>query len=65
MKAANEHSRFCYDYSMSELADFFVLIGAILLSGLAIDYLGRKTRLPRVTLLLLFGLSLALPGSTS
>jgi Kef-type K+ transport system membrane component KefB len=40
---------------MGSLTDFFVLIGAILLLGLATDYLGRKTRLPRVTLLLLFG----------
>jgi Kef-type K+ transport system membrane component KefB len=40
---------------MGSLTDFFVLIGAILLLSLATDYLGRKTRLPRVTLLLLFG----------
>ncbi len=40
---------------MANLTDFFVLIGAILLLSLATDYLGRKTRLPRVTLLLLFG----------
>lgn len=41
--------------SMGSLTDFFFLIGAILLLSLATDYLGRKTRLPRVTLLLLFG----------
>ncbi len=40
---------------MANLTDFFVLIGAILLLSLATDYLGQKTRLPRVTLLLLFG----------
>ena len=40
---------------MGSLTDFFVLIGAILLLSLATDYLGQKTRLPRVTLLLLFG----------
>lgn len=40
---------------MAGLSSFFLLTGAILLAGLAIDYLGRRTRLPRVTLLLLFG----------
>lgn len=40
---------------MASLSESFILIGAILLSGLAINYLGRMTRLPRVTLLLLFG----------
>jgi Kef-type K+ transport system membrane component KefB len=40
---------------MAYLSESFILIGAILLSGLAIDYLGKMTRLPRVTLLLLFG----------
>ncbi|MES0372060.1 MAG: cation:proton antiporter [Mariprofundaceae bacterium] len=40
---------------MTYLSESFILIGAILLSGLAIDYLARMTRLPRVTLLILFG----------
>jgi len=40
---------------MASLSESLILIGAILLSGLAIDYLARMTRLPRVTLLLLFG----------
>ena len=40
---------------MAPLAESFIIIGAVLLSGLAINYLGRMTRLPRVTLLLLFG----------
>jgi Kef-type K+ transport system membrane component KefB len=40
---------------MAPLAESFILIGAVLLAGLAINYLGRMTRLPRVTLLLLFG----------
>lgn len=40
---------------MTGLTEAFVLIGAILLAGLAVDFLGRKTSLPRVTLLLLFG----------
>jgi len=40
---------------MFDLAGFFILTGTVFLAGLAIDYLGRKTRLPRVTLLLLFG----------
>jgi len=40
---------------MTGLTEVFILIGATLLAGLAIDYLGKQTRLPRVTLLLLFG----------
>ncbi|MBN2644054.1 MAG: cation:proton antiporter [Desulfuromonadaceae bacterium] len=35
---------------------FLLNIGAIFLLGIATDYLGRRTPLPRVTLLLLFGL---------
>lgn len=34
----------------------FVTLGALFLGGLAADHLGRRTRLPRVTLLLLLGL---------
>ncbi|ASQ90763.1 sodium:proton antiporter [Prosthecochloris sp. GSB1] len=37
---------------------FLITLGAILLVGLATDLLGRKTSLPRVTLLLLFGMLL-------
>lgn len=37
-------------------AEFLLTLGAILLAGLAIDLLGKKTFLPRVTLLLLFGM---------
>jgi len=40
---------------MGSSTNFFVLIGAILILSLATDYIGQKTRLPRVTLLLLFG----------
>ncbi|MDH5181904.1 MAG: cation:proton antiporter [Gammaproteobacteria bacterium] len=35
---------------------FFITIGCLLLLGLATDLLGRRTRLPRVTLLLIFGI---------
>ena len=37
-------------------AEFLLTLGAILLAGLAIDLLGKKTLLPRVTLLLIFGM---------
>lgn len=41
---------------MPAAAQMFIAIGCILLLGLATDLLGRRTRLPRVTLLLLFGM---------
>ncbi len=47
---------------MGSFTGFFILTGAILLSGLALDYLGKKTGLPRVTLLLLFGLLIGPSG---
>ncbi|MBY4676957.1 cation:proton antiporter [Marinobacterium arenosum] len=37
-------------------AEFLIAVGGILLLGLATDFLGRHTFLPRVTLLLLFGI---------
>ena len=40
---------------MSQTAEFLFTIGAILLLGLAADYLGRRTFLPRVSLILVFG----------
>jgi len=40
---------------MSENALFMITVGAILLAGLAADYLGRRTFLPRVTILLMMG----------
>lgn len=36
--------------------EFLLTLGAILLAGLAIDLVGKKTFLPRVTLLLIFGM---------
>lgn len=39
-----------------ELALLFVTLGALFLAGLVADQLGRATRLPRVTMLLLLGL---------
>jgi len=47
---------------MTGLTEAFILIGAILLAGLAVDFLGRKTSLPRVTLLLLFGFMIGPSG---
>jgi Kef-type K+ transport system membrane component KefB len=41
---------------MDQIAEFMIAIGAILLLGVATDYLGRRTVLPRVTLLLAFGI---------
>ena len=40
-----------------ELAGFLVTLGVLFLAGLAADELGRVTRLPRVTLLLLLGMA--------
>lgn len=37
-------------------AEFLLTIGGILLLGMVTDYIGNKTSLPRVTLLLLFGI---------
>jgi Kef-type K+ transport system membrane component KefB len=41
---------------MHQSAEFLFAIGGILLLGLAADFLGRRTFLPRVTLLLTFGI---------
>jgi Kef-type K+ transport system membrane component KefB len=41
---------------MHQTAEFLFALGAILLLGLAADFLGRHTLLPRVTLLLLAGI---------
>jgi len=41
---------------MQQTAEFLFAIGSILLLGLATDFLGRHTFLPRVTLLLAFGI---------
>ena len=41
---------------MQQTAEFLFAIGSILLLGLATDFLGRRTFLPRVTLLLAFGI---------
>jgi len=40
---------------MTQEAGFLITIGGILLVGLAVDALGKKTKFPRVTLLLIFG----------
>jgi Kef-type K+ transport system membrane component KefB len=41
---------------MQQIAEFLFAIGFILLLGLATDYLGKRTFLPRVTLLLIIGI---------
>ena len=41
---------------METTGTILLTLGAILFLGFATDELGRRTRLPRVTLLLLFGL---------
>jgi len=38
------------------MAEFLIAIGSILLLGLLTDFLGKHTPLPRVTLLLVFGI---------
>ena len=42
---------------MSQSAEFLIAVGGILLVGLVTDYIGRHTFLPRVTLLLIFGVT--------
>lgn len=44
------------------VAEVMLVIGGILLAALAADTLGRRTRLPRVTLLLLLGLAVGPSG---
>jgi len=56
---------------MHNTSHILVVLGALLLLGLATDFLGRATSLPRVTLLMLFGVLLGngglgvLPESTA
>ena len=40
---------------LNDTAEFLLAIGGILLLGMSCDYIGKKTTLPRVTLLLIFG----------
>jgi Kef-type K+ transport system membrane component KefB len=47
---------------MDTAAQFLLTLGCILLLGLAADYLGRHTFLPRVTLLLIFGVIIGEDG---
>lgn len=42
---------------MDDVALFFLSLGALFLAGLIADLVGRRTRLPRVTLLLLIGIA--------
>jgi Kef-type K+ transport system membrane component KefB len=45
-----------------EFAVFLITLGVLFLAGLAADQIGRATRLPRVTLLLLLGLAIGDAG---
>ena len=47
---------------MNQVSVTFITLGALLLIGLATDFIGRKTSLPRVTLLLLAGVILGPSG---
>ncbi len=47
---------------MSQLAESFIAIGSLLFLGLATDFIGKKTFLPRVTLLLTFGIIVGSSG---
>jgi len=47
---------------MTMEATFLLIIGGILLMALAVDALGQKTKLPRVTLLLIFGIIIGNEG---
>ncbi|MFT4993828.1 MAG: Kef-type K+ transport system membrane component KefB [Paraglaciecola sp.] len=42
-------------FELNDTAEFLLAIGGILLLGMSCDFIGKKTSLPRVTLLLLFG----------
>jgi Kef-type K+ transport system membrane component KefB len=47
---------------VTDLAGLFVTLGILFLAGLLADGLGRSTRLPRVTMLLMLGLAIGNPG---
>ncbi|MBW1692048.1 MAG: cation:proton antiporter [Deltaproteobacteria bacterium] len=47
---------------MNETARTLITLGILLLLGLATDVIGRRTRLPRVTLLLIFGFAIGPAG---
>ena len=47
---------------MDDTAKTLITLGVLLLLGLATDIIGRRTRLPRVTLLLIFGFAIGPAG---
>jgi Kef-type K+ transport system membrane component KefB len=47
---------------MDDTAKTLITLGVLLLLGLATDVIGRRTRLPRVTLLLIFGFAIGPSG---
>jgi Kef-type K+ transport system membrane component KefB len=44
------------------MSRMLISLGVIFLAGLAFDAIGRRTKLPRVTLLMLFGIAVGPPG---
>ena len=60
--APMSHSEAAQTMSSTELPSLFVLLGAMFLIGLATDVLGRRTVLPRASLLLLMGIVLGPSG---
>ncbi|WP_135506571.1 cation:proton antiporter [Roseovarius aestuariivivens] len=46
----------------AQIATLLIALGLLFLAGLAADWIGRRTRLPRVTLLLACGLIVGRPG---
>jgi len=49
---------------MDAPAQFLILLGGLLLIGMVTHIVGRRTALPRVTLLMVFGILVGLQGST-
>ena len=47
---------------MDKAAEILIILGILFIAGLATDLIGRRTRLPRVTLLILFGCAIGPAG---
>ena len=52
----------CGDTDTMSVGGLLTTLGCLLLVGLALDAVGRRTRLPRITLLVLFGMTLGSSG---
>ena len=55
------HARLVYSL-MDKTAETLITLGVLFILGLATDMIGRRTRLPRVTLLLIFGFAIGPAG---